>query len=81
MKKQFEIGKTYAVRSLCDYDCVYRFEVVKRTEKTVSIRYFDKVLSRRIYISYDGHEAINPLGSYSMSPVLTAADAEVREAA
>jgi hypothetical protein len=80
MKAKFEIGKTYTTRSACDYDCVYRFKVVKRTEKTVSIRCFDRVLTRRIYISYHGDEAINPLGSYSMSPVVTAADAEVREA-
>lgn len=71
--KRFEVGQTYSTRSLCDYDCIYRFTIMKRTEQTVWIKYHDRVKSRRVRIDYDGNEAIDPHGRYSMSPVLSAA--------
>jgi hypothetical protein len=71
-KAIFEVGKTYYARSLCDHDCVYRFEIMKRTEKSVWVKYFDRVTRRSIYRDYDGHEACNPHGTYSMSPILSA---------
>jgi len=38
MIAQFEVGKTYSCRSICDYDFIFSFEVVKRTEKFVSLK-------------------------------------------
>lgn len=70
---KFEVGQTYATRSICDYDCVYRFKIVKRTAQTVWIDCHGKVTARRIR-EWDGSETIDPLGRYSMSPVLTASD-------
>jgi hypothetical protein len=68
---KFEVGNTYTVRSICDYDCVFKFEVVKRTEKTVWLSAHGKIRARRVRI-WDGVEACDPHGRYSMSPVLTA---------
>ncbi|HFH0185098.1 TPA: hypothetical protein ACGI7I_003430 [Clostridioides difficile] len=33
---KFEIGKTYATRSVCDHDCMFTIEVIKRTDKTIA---------------------------------------------
>ena len=69
---QFKVGATYGTRSICDYDCVYVYTVTKRSEKTVWLKARDgKVKSRRIRI-WDGIEACDPQGRYSMSPILSA---------
>ena len=34
----FEIGKTYYTRSLCDNNMVFKVRITKRTEKTVTIK-------------------------------------------
>lgn len=72
--KKFEIGQTYSTRSACDHDCIFSFTVTARTEKSVTIesRAFG-AKRRKIRIS-GGMEAIDPLGRYSMSPVLFADD-------
>ena len=36
--KTFEVGKTYTCRSICDYECIYSFEILKRTDRSVWIR-------------------------------------------
>ena len=81
---KFEVGALYFCRSICDYDCIYRFRVIKRTEKTVTISAFygtdsdgadrlDTAVRRKIITdTYDGAENISPHGSYSMSPILSA---------
>ncbi len=68
---KFEVGRTYTVRSICDYECVFKFEVVKRTEKTVWLNSSGTIRARRVRI-YDNTECCDPHGRYSMSPVLTA---------
>lgn len=69
---KFEVGKNYSTRSLCDHDCIFRFEVVGRTEKTVRIKYHGEIKSRKVHQRGDS-EVIYPLGSYSMAPTLDAA--------
>lgn len=79
--KTFEVGKTYFMRSICDYDCIWRYKVVKRTKATITIQEVDcdnhpyegseKVC--RIWRGFAAnYEAVRPLGSYSMAPILTA---------
>lgn len=72
--KRFEVGNSYSVRSICDYDCIYSFEVVKRTNKTVWLRDSSgQIKSRRVRLDhYDNAECCDPHGRYSMSPVLVA---------
>lgn len=34
---QFEVGKTYYTRSICNHDCIFSVKVIKRTAKTVVV--------------------------------------------
>lgn len=79
----FEVGKVYATRSLCDWDCIYRFLIVKRTAKSVWIAACDHEgkpyhgeeagTRRAITHTYDTKaEMAYPLGTYSMCPTITA---------
>jgi hypothetical protein len=69
--RKFQIGRTYSARSICDYDCIFSFEILRRTEKFVTIKYHDRVVNRKVRV-VDGVEHIDPHGRYSMSPVLSA---------
>ena len=84
--KQFEVGKRYQMRSACDHDCVWTYEVVARNIKTIYIQQIKstgercKVQYFRVIKSlteYRQAESIRPLGNYSMAPVLSA-DNEVK---
>lgn len=74
MKKIFEEGKTYYGRSVCDYDCIWEFEVIKRTPKTLIVKEVEAskmnpTKERKCKIYYDENneeEYIKPLGTYSM---------------
>ena len=72
MTTTFQIGKTYATRSLCDYDCIFSFTVVARTAKTITIESNAWGQVKRGIRTYDGVEVCKPLGSYSMSPTIHA---------
>lgn len=69
---RFEIGKTYATRSLCDWDTVFSFTVVARTAKTVTIESNAWGQVKRGIRLYGDVESCKPLGSYSMSPTIHA---------
>lgn len=70
---QFEVGKTYYTRSICDHDCVIKMTVQSRTAKTLTTsegkRFGIKV--------WNDVETIMPWGRYSMAPQM-GADREVR---
>ena len=69
---QFEVGKTYSTRSICDYECIFSYTVISRTEKTITIQdKHGKIKTCRPYI-YENSEQIKPEGSYSMCPILRA---------
>ncbi|VIF63362.1 Uncharacterised protein [Clostridioides difficile] len=63
---KFEVGKTYATRSICDHDCIYTIEVIKRTDKTITYKEDDSVRRAKIRFS-DDYEYIR-VGNYSMAP-------------
>lgn len=72
---KFEIGRTYSTRSACDHECIFEFTVTKRTAKTVTFKYLDGEITRRVTDRHTGDsEACLPLGNYSMAPFLTADD-------
>jgi hypothetical protein len=71
---KFQVGQELSTRSLCDYDCVFRFTVVKRTAKTVTLKYFNELKTVKVR-SRDGYEFCYPLGSYSMAPSVDATKA------
>lgn len=69
----FQVGATYSARSLCDYDCIWTFEVVSRTAKFITIRNLTDGETVRVGVrTFDGDEAASPLGTYSMSPTIRA---------
>ena len=75
--KRFEVGMTYTCRSACDYDCVYRWTVVKRTDKSIWVSEHDRPPVRRaIKLIEVPHmpavEQAYPAGRYSMCPVIRA---------
>jgi hypothetical protein len=68
----FQIGKTYTTKSICDSNCIFSFEVLKRTEKTITIKdIFGEIVKRGVYL-YEGNEQCKPLGNYSMCPIISA---------
>ena len=77
---KFEVGKQYYMRSACDYDCIWQYEVISRTEKTITIKQLNRQtaepIKRKIQVDSD-HEYVMPLGSYSMAPSLCS-DREIR---
>ena len=71
--KTFQIGNDYNCRSICDYDCVWTFNVIKRTAKFLTITGRDGEAKRvGVKLDSDGNEYVLPLGSFSMCPVLRA---------
>lgn len=74
--KQFEVGKTYSCRSICDHNCVWAFTVVSRTASTVTLLDDEgEKITKRINAKSserEGREIVYPLGRYSMCPVLWA---------
>lgn len=78
MNPTFEVGKTYSCRSAFDHNCVWTFEVVKRTAKFITIREWflgewnGLPAKRRGVKLSDGAEYALPLGDYSFAPVIRA---------
>lgn len=79
---KFEVGKTYSCRSICDHNCIFSFVIVSRTGQSVVIRSTTggnlpmqmEVIggARRKLRVREGVEEIDPLGRYSMAPILSA---------
>jgi len=54
-------------RSICDHDCIFEVELLKRTAKTATV--LVRGVQKRCKIhSRDGEEFIFALGQYSMAP-------------
>ena len=69
----FTPGQNYSCRSVCDFNCTWAFTVTRRTAKTVWLKDDrDQVKSFRVRV-WDNVEQVQPLGNYSMAPVLCAA--------
>lgn len=71
--QQFQVGKTYSTRSICDHDCIIAVTIEKRTAKTVTATVRGESKTFRV-AEYDGAETIKPWGSYSMCPIIRAKD-------
>jgi len=78
---KFEVGQTYEMCSVCNYDSVWTYRVVKRTKYMVTLQQIvngaDRGETTRHRIDkkmseYFGSERVMPTGSYSMAPILTA---------
>lgn len=72
---KFEVGKTYETCSIVDSAFVYKFTVLKRTARTVTITDGTDTMTRRVSeysLKERDAEIIFPYGVYSMCPVLEA---------
>ena len=65
---EFETGKTYYTRSIGNHNCIFHITVAKRTAKTI-VTTEGKRLRIRVW---NDNEQVSPMGSYSMSPVISA---------
>lgn len=72
----FNVGQTYSTRSIGDHDCIYSFEILKRTVKSVIIRVDGQDRRKGLYI-YEGVEQFKPHGTYSMCAVISADDPDL----
>lgn len=74
--EKFKVGKRYGMNSPCDHDCWWYYTVVSRTASTVTLARDNGEVSRCRINKRDSEylmaEAVRPLGSYSMCPILTA---------
>jgi hypothetical protein len=69
----FVPGTTYATRSICNYDCIYRVRVIRRTAKSVWVDVHGEVVRRSVRVCpYEGVEVFEPFGRYSMCPTISA---------
>lgn len=68
--KQFEIGKEYTARSICDSNCIFTIKITWRTAKTVSYDYLGRSRRSMVRMDQDG-EWIQP-DRYSMAPTFRA---------
>lgn len=71
MPRQFQVGTTYATRSICDHDCIHSFTIQARTAKTVTINVHAKPVRRGLTI-WNDVEQFKPFGNYSMCAVISA---------
>ncbi|MGN0522576.1 MAG: hypothetical protein ACI4IQ_08085 [Eubacterium sp.] len=70
---KFELNKKYECSSACDHNCIWKFEVVKRTANQIIISEGKKQFRCKIHNDeQDNTEFVYPLGRYSMCPVLKA---------
>lgn len=71
---KFEIGKRYTMRSICNSNCVWCYEVVARTNCTITIKdLLDGSIKKcRIIKDSSDYEWVRPLGKFSMCPSLRA---------
>jgi len=71
MTTQFQVGRTYATRSICDHNCIFSFTIKSRTAKTVTVDVHGKTVKRGLNV-YDDVEQFKPFGSYSMCAIIRA---------
>lgn len=71
MPTKFRVGFTYTDRASSDWDTIYSFKIVARTDKTLTIEENGKTYKRGVYL-YEGTEKCRPHGRYSMCAVISA---------
>ena len=69
---KFEIGKNYKMGCIGDHSIIWTYIVLARTAKTVTLWSDHGEVKRCRIREYAGAECVDPLGRYSMSPILSA---------
>ncbi len=73
IENKFEIGKKYSTRSVCDHNCIYTAEIIRKTPKMVVIKIEGKIKRCKVH-TWEGDQFFYPLGHYSMCPVISYTD-------
>jgi len=73
----FNPGITYTARSIGDHNCVFRFTVIKRTAKFITVTSKMSGVQRVGISDWDGVESAFPEGKFSMAPIIRADRFEV----
>ena len=77
---QFNVGQNYSTRSIGDHDCIFTWQIIRRTASSVWIQEVSRwgelrgKVERKKVTMWDGQEIIYPNGKYSMAPILRADD-------
>lgn len=79
MTVQFQIGRTYSERSLCDWECIFSFTILGRTAKSVTVNVHGNVVRRKVAMDEQGVEHFVPFGRYSMCTVIGADDPDLSQ--
>jgi hypothetical protein len=69
---RFIVGHTYNMRSACNYDCVWSYKIIARTEATITTECGKRLRINKKMTAFTGSETVYPLGTYSMAPSLEA---------
>ena len=76
----FTVGQKLSDRSACDWDCVFRATVIKRTAKRVTLDLGrGEIKTVGIFTDHHGNEACFPFGRYSMASIFSAGDKYIEE--
>ena len=67
----FEVGKNYQTRSICNHECIFRGTVIKTTAKTITLDVKGFGIKTCKVHEYNGEQFVFPLGRYSMAPTFT----------
>lgn len=71
--KKFEIGKRYATTSICNSECVFTIQIIKRTEKTLVFERDGEQHRTKIFMDADADGEYIVPDRYSMAPIWRAA--------
>lgn len=72
---KFVVDAVYTDRAAGDHELIYRWKVVARTAKTLTLRNMNRTVEetfKRGVRVYEGIERCSPNGRYSMAPVISA---------
>jgi hypothetical protein len=64
-------NQTLTSRSICDYNCIFKLEVIERKGKFATVKSMGNVMRTKVLIDSDGNEYLHP-EKYSMSPIFRA---------
>ena len=76
----FTVGQKLSDRSACDWDCVFRATVIKRTAKRVTLDIgCGEIKTVGIFTDHHGNEACFPFGRYSMASIFSSGDKYIED--
>jgi len=71
--KTIKSNTTLESRSICDYDCIFKLQVIERKGNFAKIKYQGIEKRTKVYADREGNEYLMP-DKYSMAPMFRAKD-------